>query len=299
MEPAYYRANVQFQIIPPSLTWLQDSESGRVWLRELPARVSRCASKWDLRIGPPFPQSFVSIVFPATRSDGSPAVLKIQWPHAESDHEHEALRLWSGHGAVQLFEFDPEERALLIEYCQPGDHLSAVDPEEALEILAEMLPRLWLPAGRPFRTLAEECGQWRQQLPSLWDLALRPFEKALLDTALEAMDRLCVPQSDLVLLHQDLHGDNVLRATREPWLVIDPKPLVGEREFSLAPIIRSCEFGHTRTAVVHRLDKLTAVLGLDRERCRLWTLVQTLAWGFEGTTVYDKHIETAQWLWRA
>ena len=43
-------------------------------------------------------------------------------------------------------------------------------------------------------------------------------------------------QSSSVLFHQDLHGDNVLAAAREPWLVIDPKPLVGEREFSAAPI---------------------------------------------------------------
>ncbi len=256
-------------------------------------------NKWDLRLDPPFPQSFVSVVFPATRSDGSRAVLKIQWPHAESEYEHEALRLWNGQGAVQLFEFDSQEHALLIEYCQPGDYLSSVTPEEALEVLAEMLPRLWVPAAQPFRTLAEECGQWRQQLPSLWDLAQRPFEKALLDVALEAMDQGCVERSDPVLLHQDLHGDNVLRATREPWLVIDPKPLAGEREFSLAPIIRSCEFGHTRAAVVQRLNTLTASLGLDRERCRLWTLVQTIAWGFDGATVDAKHIEIARWLWQA
>ena len=56
--------------------------------------------------------------------------------------------------------------------------------------------------------------------------------------------------------HHDLHGDNVLRAAREPWLVIDPKPLAGERGFSLAPIVRAYEFGHSRERVIERLDKL-------------------------------------------
>lgn len=96
-----------------------------------------------------------------------------------------------------------------------------------------------------------------------------------------------------------MHGDNVLGATREPWLAIDPKPLVGERELSLAPIIRGYEFGHSHTDVVYRLDKLTTALRLDRERCRLWALAQTLTWGFEGAMVYDKHVETARWLWQA
>ncbi|MBI2150740.1 MAG: hypothetical protein HYU27_09080, partial [Acidobacteria bacterium] len=61
------------------------------------------------------------------------------------------------------------------------------------------------------------------------------------------------------MFHQDLHGDNVLRAAREPWLVIDPKPVAGEREFSVSPIVRSAEFGHSRKQVVDRLDRLVRV----------------------------------------
>ncbi|HEY6305872.1 MAG TPA: aminoglycoside phosphotransferase family protein [Candidatus Angelobacter sp.] len=285
--------------VPPALNWLETSERGREWLRELPNCVDRCVEKWALRLEPPYPQSFASIVFPVTLPDGSPAVLKIQWPNPESEHEHEALRLWNGAGAVRLSAYDAEEHALLLERCEPGDHLATVDAEQALEVLAEMLPRLWIPAGQPFRSLAEECTEWRTRLPRDWELARRPFERALLDAALEAMDRLSSTQGAQVLLHQDLHGDNVLRARREPWLAIDPKPLVGERELSLAPIIRGYEFGHSRTEVLHRLDRLSTALRLDRERCRLWALAQTLAWSFEGAVVYDKHVETARWLSQA
>ncbi|HJZ99121.1 MAG TPA: aminoglycoside phosphotransferase family protein [Candidatus Solibacter sp.] len=160
------------------------------------------------------------------------------------------------------------------------------------------LPRLWVPAGQPFRSPAEECSAWQERLPADWERARRPFERALLDAALAAMEWLSNTQGEQVLLHQDLHGDNVLCARRERWLAIDPKPLVGERELSLAPIIRSHEFGHSRADVVRRLDVLSTALRLGRERRRLWVLVQTLAWGFEGA-VYDKHVETARWLWEA
>src|SRR5580658_9773825 len=94
----------------------------------------------------------------------------------------------------------------------------------------------------------------------------------------------------------DLHGDNVLRAQREPWLLIDPKPLVGEREFSIAPIVRSHEFGHSQKATVDRLDRLTNALGLKRERARLWAFAQTLAWSFESERALDRHVDTARWL---
>ena len=131
-------------------------------------------------------------------------------------------------------------------------------------------------------------------------LHLAEVDGALLDAALAAMESLSnITQGEQVLLHQDLHGDNVLRARREPWLAIDPKPLVGERELSLAPIIRSYEFGHSRANVVRRLDVLSTALRLDRERCRLWAMVQTLAWGFDGGMVNDKHVESARWLWEA
>lgn len=284
---------------PSALAWLRKSEGGREWLRELPIRVDRLAEKWALSLQPAYPKSYVSIVFPAALRDGTPAVLKIQWPHPESEFEHEALRCWNGHGAVKLLDFDPQEHALLLQRCEPGEHLSSVHSAEALEIVAELLPQLWIPAGLPFNTLAHECAQWREQLPSLWEGAQRPFERDLLDATLEAMDQLTGSQGEQVLVHQDLHGDNILRAGREQWLAIDPKPLVGEREFSLVPLIRSYEFGHSCAAVLHRLDKLSSSLRLDRERCRLWTLIQTLAWAFEGEVAYDAHIETARWLWQA
>ena len=63
-------------------------------------------------------------------------------------------------------------------------------------------------------------------------------------------------QGEQVLLHQDLHAENVLAAGREPWLVIDPKPLAGEREFAVAPIVRGTELGHSKRDVLHRLERL-------------------------------------------
>ena len=83
-------------------------------------------------------------------------------------------------------------------------------------------------------------------------------------------------------MHQDMHGGNVLAAEREPWLVIDPKPLAGERELSLAPIVRSIELGHIKRDVLYRLDRLTAELGLDRDRALGWTVAQTVAWSGGG-----------------
>ena len=245
-----------------------------------------------MTLGEPFEPGAASVlVAPVVTDDGMDGVLKIQKPHRESEHEAAALELWDGDGAIRLLEHDPEEHALLLERCIPGTPLSEAGQEAALDVFVELLPRLWKPAGPPFRPLAEEAAWWAEYLPKQdWSHA-----RKLLGAALEALVELPSTQGEQVLLHQDLHGENVLAAQREPWLAIDPKPLAGEREFAVAPIVRSFELGHSKRDVLYRFDRLTAELGLDRERARGWTIAQTVAWTSD-SDYHGHHVETGRWL---
>ena len=217
-------------------------------------------------------------------------MLKVQEPHRESEHEAEALRVWDGDGAIWLLDEEPNECALLLERCVPGTPLSAAGAEAAVDVFVELLPRLWKPAGPPFRSLTAEAAWWADSLEETWERFGRPFERKLLDAALEALQQLPRTQGPQVLLHQDLHGDNVLAAQREPWLAIDPKPLAGERELGIAPIVRSRELGHSRRKVLERFDRLVSELSLDRERARGWTIRNGLNRSSSPTH--------AKWAWR-
>jgi streptomycin 6-kinase len=272
--------------IPSGLDWVKTTERGREWLDALPHAVAESAAHWRLDLGEPFPYAFTSLAIPARRDDGSDAVLKVQYIDRETEHEALALRHWNGDGAIRLMDEFPAHQALLLERCIPG---TPVPPEKGLDVLIGLLTRLWKPAAAPpFRSLADEAAHWET------GLAKRPRAR-LIDAALDALRTIPSTQGEQVLLHQDLHGSNVLAAQREPWLVIDPKPLVGEREFGLAPIIRSPELGHSRRQMRRRLDRLTAELGLDRERARLWCLVQTVAWSV-GEGEVPEHVQVAEWL---
>jgi streptomycin 6-kinase len=234
------------------------------------------------------------LVAPAVTADGVEAVLKLQDPHRESEHEAAALELWDGEGAIRLLAHDPGQHALLLERCVPGTPLAEAGQDAALELFIELLPRLWKPAATPFRPLADEAAWWAEYLPGQdWS-----FAPEVQGAALEALRELPGSQGEQVLLHQDLHADNVLAAQREPWLAIDPKPLAGEREFGVAPIVRSFELGHSKRDVLHRFDRLTAELGLDRERARGWTIAQTVAWTSD-SSFHATHVETARWLLEA
>ena len=273
------------------LAWIRTLPGGAEWLEAAPRLAAEAAAQWDVELGAPFARGMVSLVLPA----GDEAVLKVQFPHGEDEHEAEALRVWDGDGAVRLLAHDETRHVLLLERCVPGTHLGAVSAAEALDVAVSLLPRLWKPADAPFRPLADEAAGWAERMPAKWEAAGRPCERRLLDAALEALRELAPTQGEQVLLHQDVHADNILAAQREPWLAIDPKPLAGEREFGVTALVRAFELGHSKRDVLHRLDRLTSELGLDRERAARWTIGQTVAWSF-GSDYFREHVETAGWL---
>jgi streptomycin 6-kinase len=267
---------------------------GDAWLDALPRLVEGCADRWSLELGEPWSNSVASLTMPATRGSER-VVLKIRFPDREGLYQADALRRWDGDGAVRLIDHDPERRAMLLERCDPGTPLSTIDPAAALGVLIGLLPRSWVPAGAPFRPLADEAADLTAEMLDDWERTERSVEERLIRAAAEAFEHLAGTQGEQVLVNQDLHADNVLRAEREPWLVIDPEPLAGEREFGVAAIVRGGELGHSREAVLQRLDRLSAELGLDRERVRLWSMAHTVSWGFNGEPL-PTHIEAATWL---
>jgi streptomycin 6-kinase len=236
-------------------------------------------SKWKLELDEPYEAHFSELVAPAYLADGTEVVVKVQLPDDfEGEHEAEALRFWAGHGAVRLLAHDPEHRALLLERCRPGTPLGTRYDDEALGAAAALMQRLWRPPPGDvhWRRLETEAERWLVELPQRFEQNGRPFEPRLLEAALDAMRTLAPTQGDAVLCHQDLHGGNILRAEQEPWLAIDPKPIAAERAYDTVAIVRDAS--PTRDELRRRLDTLSGLLGLDRERMRLWGIAKSVAW---------------------
>jgi streptomycin 6-kinase len=255
--------------IPRALAeeWKREPE----WLAGLPELAAECAERWGLELEEPVDTPH-SLVVPA-----GAAVLKVNAPsHYEADHEPDALVRWAGAGAVHVLGWDDDRRAFLCERCRPGTRLWDAGVDEP-EVMARLASRLSVEADSPpFRRLADEADRWADELPTRYELGSRAFERQLLDYALDVLRG--VDRSAGFLVNQDLHGGNVLSAEREPWLVIDPKPLVGERELDGVGLLRNAAF---RADPVERWLDVLASLGLDRERLRGWGVAHALAWGWE------------------
>ncbi len=259
--------------VPDNLAAAAISDGRGDWLERLPSFVEMLAQRWSLRVGPPFqPGGQTAWVAPAEDSAGTPLVLKVMWRHFEAEHEADGLAIWAGDGAVLLreaAEIDAETMALLLERCSPGTPLSAAPDEEQDRVIAGLLVRLWRepPSGHSLRPLAEMCGRWADEFERVADRST--VAPVLVAKAMTLFRTLPDSAERQVMLCTDLHAGNVLAAQREPWLVIDPKPYVGDPAYDILQHLINCE-DRLRVDPDTLLGTMTALTGLDPERCRLW-----------------------------
>jgi streptomycin 6-kinase len=247
------------------------------WLDRLPETVDDLEHRWSLTFTSPFDadEGSCAWVAPVIRADGTPAVLKLGMPHFEGTHELQGLRFWNGDPTVRLLEADEDLGAMLLERCDPRTALRGQPEHEQDVAIAGLLRRLWRPppAGHPFRPLSALMEHWSNETREDAD---RWPDPALVREGLHLFAELPRASTEQMLLATDLHAGNVLRSQREPWLVIDPKPFVGEPAFDVTQHLFN---GPTRLrahpdATIRRIADLCAV---DHERIRLWTFARAAA----------------------
>jgi streptomycin 6-kinase len=265
--------------IPPELAKAvdEDDDSARLqWLEALPALVVDIASEWGLTLGDPYlPGGQCAWVAPARNTAGEELVLKVGWRHREAEHEVDGLRHWDGHGTVRCFASMTlgDSTVLLLERCVPGMQLRRCLPEhEQDEVIARLLRRLWAREprdGHPFGSLRVICDQWAEGVEVALEKSAGGADPGLARAGATMLRELARPTERDVLLCTDLHAENVLSAQREPWLMIDPKPLVGDPAFDPVQHILNCD--QRLAADPEDLAKRMAELcQVDAERVRLW-----------------------------
>jgi streptomycin 6-kinase len=257
-------------VIPPLLAkHCAKTPERRAWLAALPSTIHSLRQRWSLSLGTPYEHANVSCswVAPAIRTGKTHAVLKIGMPHMEAEQEIEGLRFWNGRATVQLLEWDQQANAMLLEQCEPGTPLSSIPETEQDVIITTILKRLWMkPPAQRFRPLSALIAYWDEhtrKYANSWS------DRGLVTEGLAVLTALASEPSDEFLLATDLHAGNVLRAQREPWLMIDPKPFVGDLAYDLTQHLFNCE--QRLQTNPHELIRQVAELAeVDERRVRMW-----------------------------
>jgi streptomycin 6-kinase len=261
----------------------QHGEEGRAWIERLPIILEHCRQRWNLTGAWPlvYQSNASHYLAQARRSDGTMVVVKVYAPTGEFLQEAEALRLCAGRGMVHLLDADTSNQALLLEHLSPGTPLSQVeDDERAISIAATVMRYVWrpVPSEHPFPSLID-WGRGFLQLRQQYEGGSGPFPAPLLGEAETLLAELSASMTQRVLLHGDLHRENILAAQREPWLAIDPKGVIGEPAYETSGLVcyhlpDELAAGEVIRLLARRIDQLAEELDLDRTRVRDWALVQ-------------------------
>jgi streptomycin 6-kinase len=247
------------------------------WLDRLPDVLRSLEHVWALTPDAPLDaeESSCSYVAAVRAANGTPAVLKMSMPHMEGEHEIQGLRFWDGDPTVRLLEADDELGALLLERCRPGTTLRTLAEHDQDLVISGLLRRLWRPpfTPHPFRSLSTLTEYWTHE--TLGQIEQGP-DIGLVREGLRLFEELPRNATREVLLATDLHAGNVLQAEREPWLVIDPKPFVGDPAYDATQHLLNCR-ERLRLDPDRTIRNFADLAGIEHERVRLWTFARAAA----------------------
>jgi streptomycin 6-kinase len=274
-------------------TYLQASTDvgGRArleWLAALPDRVDELTTRWGLDLDEPFePGGNCSWVAPGTDRDGREVVLKVAWQHTEALHEAEGLAALGGQGAVEVYAFEhlravqpgggPENvsgdtTAMLLERCRPGTALRERPEAEQHVVVTDLLRSVWavdLPSDHPFRPLSVMADDWVARAEARLVADPGRLDAGLAREGLALFRELSRTGATEVLLFTDLHAGNVLSGERRPWLLIDPKPYVGDPHYDVLQHLLNCS-GSLQADPIGLLTEVADLAALDAGRVRRW-----------------------------
>ena len=236
------------------------------------ATVDETLARWSLTpIGERFstPSSHLQPVL----RNGQRAMLKV----ARIEEEANGCRLlawWDGHGAARIFEHD--DRAVVLAWG--GDSLvnmaTAGADDRATGILCDVADRLHEVSRRKFAERPDglvPLTDWFRSLCDRTDADGFYARAATLARHLIAT----TDSSDTVVLHGDLHHDNVLDFGELGWLAIDPKFLVGHRVFDYTNILCNPTQSLAEAWFDRRVQLLAKRAAVDETVLLEWTVAWT------------------------
>lgn len=269
----------------------RQTPEGRAWLGHLPGFINQALEQWQLTVDLPdgaLPwHGHTAVVVPVLTKTGVRAALKVAFPFDAAFLEPVALRLWDGHGTVQIFASDEALGAMLLERLDDQRSLLELPMDEAISIWGGLVKELSIrPDNRgpwaQLPTIAATAERYCDELPQYWADLGEPFPRWLLEAALEVCQTRGVVglrTSNEVLVHTDLHYLNILAQTgTTTYLAIDPQVQVGDAEFAVAPCLwnrlqdlpqRNAEAGLRRRAAL-----LAQAAGLEEDLATQWSVVR-------------------------
>lgn len=254
-------------------------DAGTAWLQSLPALLDRFANQYALSQLNPI--NHLSFNFVASGvQQGNQIIIKLGLNEKALAKEATCLTAFDKHGGVTLIAHEPG--MLLLQRACPGTPLRSTFPHhdwEATRITCQQIATLHqsaIPSSHAFSDLSEILSVLDHSLAIPTHVILR---------ARQLRDHLLATTQHPVLLHGDLHHDNVLRHD-DGWLAIDPKGFIGDPVFDVCafihnPIPELLQVDQPANIISARIQWCSDILHMDKQRILDWLYVKSvLCWAW-------------------
>ncbi len=278
---------------PPAAVRAKAEAAGALdWLRDLADLVAELSARWDLVVDGSFDDGTEAFVLAVTRSDATPAVVKLLVPRGNdvAHHEITVLRLVDGHGCAALLDDDESLGAMLLERLGPSLHDLGLPIARRHEVLVATAQRVWRPAAGCGLPTGADKGRWLiDHLTRLWNELDRPCRERTIAHAVACARRRIAAHDDerSVLVHGDIHEWNALQ-TIDPadgFKLVDPDGLLAEAEYDLGIIMRENPDDLLLGDPRERSRWLAARTGLDEIAIWEWGVVERVSTGLLCTQI--------------
>lgn len=270
------------------------------WVANLPELVDKTAQLWALDLRNPITPISYSYVVPVRLPGGEPAILKLRYPGPDTRREIEALRTYAGRGAVRLLRSDLERGALLMETASPGHDAAMLNDQDAAQALVMIMKSLHSASLRSeyfptTETWGKGFGRYLRTHPD----GQGPLPADLVEAAAKLYSQLEDTATAPVLLHGDLHHENMLFDQNRGWLAVDPQGVIGEPAYEMGAFLRNpieqlAEQPDLAARSRQRVELLSALSGIDNQRITGWGAAQAVLsaiWAWE-----DQQPDLSKWV---
>lgn len=251
-------------------------------------KLNQYKDKWLLSDFKKICQTHTSTIY-KTHYQNQPAILKLLSPAGQKDESNgaNALKHFQGHGAAKVFKADGQ--AHLLEYID-GENLSSLvrkqEDEQATQIISQVLAKIHQSSlnSLPKQNLSSLSERFKKLFVPNQLLA----DQSLQARAIAIANELLQQQTDQVVLHGDVHHDNIMYSHQRGWLFIDPKGLYGDRVFDYVnPLFNPAGFPELVTNKA-RLERSISILcesaNIEKEKLKRFAFcygVLSAIWSIE------------------